>query len=58
VLCVGATKLAARSDIPARVIVSEYMDVAHAFIETAPRPAWSTPCSINSHAPRADGEFA
>ena len=47
VLCVGAYKLP-RSDTPARVIVSEYVDVAHTFVETTPRPAWSTPCSINS----------
>jgi transcription antitermination protein NusB len=33
VLRAGAYELMARSDIPARVIVSEYVDVAHAFVE-------------------------
>ena len=33
VLRAGAYELAKRADIPARVIVSEYVDVAHAFVE-------------------------
>jgi transcription antitermination protein NusB len=33
VLRAGAYELGARSDIPARVIVSEYVDVAHAFVD-------------------------
>ena len=33
VLRAGAYELAKRADIPARVIVSEYVDVAHAFVD-------------------------
>ena len=33
ILRAGAYELDKRSDIPARVIVSEYVDVAHAFVE-------------------------
>jgi len=33
VLRAGAFELAAKGDIPARVIVSEYVDVAHAFVD-------------------------
>ena len=33
VLRAGAYELAQRTDIPARVVVSEYVDVAHAFVE-------------------------
>jgi N utilization substance protein B len=33
VLRAGAYELAQRPDIPARVVVSEYVDVAHAFVE-------------------------
>ncbi len=33
VLRAGAYELAHRADIPARVVVSEYVDVAHAFVE-------------------------
>ena len=33
VLRAGAYELMQRADIPARVIVSEYVDVAHAFVE-------------------------
>jgi N utilization substance protein B len=33
VLRAGAFELAARSDVPARVVVSEYVDVAHAFLD-------------------------
>lgn len=33
ILRAGAYELEKRSDIPARVIVSEYVDVAHAFVE-------------------------
>jgi transcription antitermination protein NusB len=33
VLRAGAYELARRTDIPARVIVSEYVDVAHAFVD-------------------------
>src|SRR5262245_4260342 len=46
-----------RSDTPARAIVSEYLDVARTFVETAPRPTWSTPCSINSRAARRRGSL-
>src|SRR3954463_4889868 len=34
VLRAGAYELAHRSDIPARVVVSEYVDVAHAFVDS------------------------
>ena len=34
VLRAGAYELANRSDIPARVVVSEYVDIANAFIDT------------------------
>ena len=34
VLRAGAYELAHRSDIPARVVVSEYVDIANAFIDT------------------------
>jgi transcription antitermination protein NusB len=33
VLRAGAYELAKRTDIPARVIVSEYVDIAHAFVD-------------------------
>ena len=33
VLRAGAYELAHRSDVPARVIVSEYVDIAHAFVD-------------------------
>ena len=33
VLRAGAWELAKRTDIPARVIVSEYVDIAHAFVD-------------------------
>jgi N utilization substance protein B len=33
VLRAGAYELCHRSDVPARVVVSEYVDVAHAFVE-------------------------
>ena len=33
VLRAGAWELSARADIPARVVVSEYVDVAHAFVD-------------------------
>ena len=33
VLRAGAYELERRKDIPARVVVSEYVDVAHAFVE-------------------------
>ena len=33
VLRAGAWELETRTDIPARVIVSEYVDVAHAFVD-------------------------
>ena len=29
----GAYELGHRSDVPARVVVSEYVDVAHAFVD-------------------------
>ncbi len=35
VLRAGAWELAKRSDIPSRVIVSEYVDVAHAFVDAS-----------------------
>ena len=35
VLRAGAYELAMRSDIPARVILSEYVDIAHAFVDRA-----------------------
>jgi N utilization substance protein B len=34
VLRAGAYELGHRSDVPARVVVSEYVDVAHAFVDT------------------------
>ena len=34
VLRAGAYELGHRSDVPARVVVSEYVDVAHAFVES------------------------
>jgi N utilization substance protein B len=34
VLRAGAYELGHRNDIPARVIVSEYVDIAHAFVDT------------------------
>jgi N utilization substance protein B len=33
VLRAGAFELSARTDVPARVVVSEYVDVAHAFLD-------------------------
>ena len=33
VLRAGAYELGHRSDVPARVVVSEYVDVAHAFVD-------------------------
>ena len=33
VLRAGAYELSARSDVPARVVVSEYVDIAHAFLD-------------------------
>ena len=33
VLRAGVYELSARSDVPARVVVSEYVDVAHAFVD-------------------------
>jgi len=33
VLRAGAYELSSRSDVPARVVVSEYVDVAHAFLD-------------------------
>ena len=33
VLRAGAFELSSRSDVPARVVVSEYVDVAHAFLD-------------------------
>jgi N utilization substance protein B len=33
VLRAGAFELDHRSDVPARVVVSEYVDIAHAFVE-------------------------
>jgi len=33
VLRAGAYELQARSDVPARAVVSEYVDVAHAFVD-------------------------
>jgi transcription antitermination protein NusB len=35
VLRAGAYELAKRTDVPARVIVAEYVDVAHAFVDRA-----------------------
>ncbi len=35
VLRAGAYELARRGDVPARVIVSEYVDIAHAFVDHA-----------------------
>jgi transcription antitermination protein NusB len=35
VLRAGAYELAKRADVPARVIVAEYVDVAHAFVDRA-----------------------
>ena len=46
VLRAGAYELACRPDVPARVVTSEYVDVA-ALSSTKRRPAWSTPCSIS-----------
>ena len=42
VLRAGAYELEHRKDVPGRVVVSEYVDVAHAFVEARARPAWST----------------
>ena len=33
ILRAGAYELASKSDVPARVVVSEYVDVAHAFVD-------------------------
>jgi N utilization substance protein B len=33
VLRAGAFELSSRTDVPARVVVSEYVDVAHAFLD-------------------------
>jgi N utilization substance protein B len=33
VLRAGAFELSSRSDVPARVVVTEYVDVAHAFLD-------------------------
>ena len=57
VLRAGAFELAARRDMPARVVISEYVDVANAFLD-ATRPAWSTPCSTSWRARLRAGEFA
>ena len=52
VLRAGSYELEHRKDVPGRVVVSEYVDVAHAFVERT-RPAWSMPCSTRSRASSA-----
>ena len=39
--------------MPGRVVVSEYVDVTHAFVEKEKVWAWSTPCSTRSRASSA-----
>ena len=55
ILRAGTYELIARHDVPVGAVISEYVDVAHAFYESASR-ASSTACSTRS--PRSRGRNA
>ena len=56
ILRAGAFELMELADVPARVVISEYVEVAHAFFE-GDEPRSSTACSTSSPASCANGEL-
>jgi transcription antitermination protein NusB len=57
VLRAGAYELACRADVPARVVMSEYVDVAHAFVDDEETGMVNAVLDQLAHQLRA-GEFA